>query len=321
MDDVSKAEVVTADLSMLNERELKNRVNELRSKIERNERQLSSIFKELKRHRTDIEELKEKRNALNKQVKEKVSKAHELKKTRDEINGKISEYKQKRSSINAETQELFSGISELKEKRDELNSISHGSVESLSKAYASELETFLNKELPLAVEIKIYQKLNTFSARLEAAKKANAIHAKIQDNYEVSKKIHRKGDDMHKKVRELSEESQTYHVEMLDNFKAADEIRKEANVYHAQLTDRYSNIRTIKEKIDPLKKAIATTREELNEYLESLKNLQLSKEEKKESQKHSNAKEKLQKNARLSLEDLKLLIEKGDVKFSNESKD
>lgn len=319
MDDVSKPEIATADLSMLNERELKSKVNDHRSKIERNERQLSSIFKELKMYRTDIDELKEKRDALNKQVKEKVSQAQELKKKRDAVNRKISEYKGKRSAVNAETQKLFSGISDLKEKRDEFNKFSHGSFESLSKAYATELEAFLNKELPLAVEIKIYEKLIDISNRLDAAKKANEIHAKIQENYEESKEIHNEGDEIHEKIRALSEESQTYHVEMLNNFKAADEIRKEANMYHAQLTDRYSNIHIIKEKIDPLKKAIDTAREELNDYLDKLKDIQLTKDEKNVSQKHSNAKEKLQKNARMSLEDLKLLIEKGDVKFASKN--
>ena len=51
-------------------------------------------------------------------------------------------------------------------------------------------------------------------------------------------------------------------------------------------------------------------------YLDRLKDVQLTKDEHKVNQKHSDAREKLHKNARLSLEDLKLLIEKGDVKFS-----
>lgn len=104
---------------------------------------------------------------------------------------------------------------------------------------------------------------------------------------------------------------------MLENFKAADEIRKEANMYHAQLTDKIANINSIKEKIDPLKNSIAGNRKELSLYLDRLKDLQLTKDEHKVNQKHSDAREKLQKNARLSLEDLKLLIEKGDVKFSS----
>ena len=89
-------------------------------------------------------------------------------------------------------------------------------------------------------------------------------------------------------------------------------------MYHAQLTDKIMNINSIKEKIDPLKNSIASSRKELSLYLDRLKDLQLTKDEHKVSQKHSDAREKLQKNARLTLEDLKLLIERGDVKFSNE---
>ena len=158
--DVSTTEIATADLSNLSERELKGKINELRSKVEKSERQLASIFKELKINRTDIDELKEKRDSLNQQVKEKVAKAQELRDRRDEINKQIGEYKGKRSNINSKTQELFSGIAELKDQRDECNKFSHGSVESLSKAYEAELDAFLNKDLSLAVEVKIFQKLN-----------------------------------------------------------------------------------------------------------------------------------------------------------------
>jgi uncharacterized coiled-coil DUF342 family protein len=269
-------------------------------------------------NRADIDELKEKRDSLNQQVKERVAKAQELRDRRDEINKAISEYKEKRSEVNSKTQELFSGIAELKEQRDEWNKLSHGSVESLTRAYEAELDAFLNKELPLAVEIKIFQKLNDLSKRLQAAKKANELHAQIQDRYKQSKGIHKKGDEFHEKIQALSDESQACHLEMLENFKSADEIRKEANVYHAQLTDKIMNINSIKEKIDPLKNSIANNRKELSLYLDRLKDLQLTKDEHKVSQKHSDAREKLQKNALMSLEDLKILIEKGDVKFSNE---
>jgi uncharacterized coiled-coil DUF342 family protein len=315
--DVSTTGIATADLSNLNERELKGKVNELRSRIEKSERQLASIFKDLKINRTDIDELKEKRDSLNQQVKERVAKAQELSK-RDEINKAIGEYKGKRSDVNSKTQELFSGIAGLKEQRDECNKLSHGSVESLSKAYEDELEAFLNKELPLAVEIKIFQKLNDLSKRLYAAKKANELHSQIQDSYKDSKGIHKEGDELHEVIQKLSDESQACHLEMLENFKSADEIRKEANMYHSQLTDKIANINSIKDKIDPLKTSIGNNRKELSLYLDRLKDLQLTKEEHKVSQKHNDARERLQKNARLSLEDLKLLIEKGDVKFSND---
>lgn len=316
--DVSNTGIATADLSNLSERELKGKVNELRSRIEKSERQLASIFKELKINRTDIDGLKEKRDSLNQQVKEKVAKAQELRNKRDEINKEIADFKEKRSDVNSKTQELFSGIAGLKEQRDECNKYSHGSVESLSKAYEAEIEAFLNKELPLAVEIKIFQKLSDLNKRLVAAQKANELHSQIQERYRESKGIHKEGDDFHEMIQKLSDESQACHLEMLENFKSADEIRKEANMYHAQLTDKIANVNSIKEKIDPLKNSIANSRKELNSYLEKLKDVQLTKDEHKVNQKHSDAREKLQKNARLSLEDLKLLIEKGDVKFSNQ---
>ncbi|WP_269848812.1 DUF7121 family protein [Methanosarcina horonobensis] len=96
-------------------------MNELRSRIEKSERQLASIFKDLKMNRTDIDELKGKRDALNQQVKERVAKAQALRDRRDEINKQIGDYKEKRSGINSKTQELF--FLELRTSRNSVMSV------------------------------------------------------------------------------------------------------------------------------------------------------------------------------------------------------
>ncbi len=303
------------DVSQMTERELKEKVNGTRTQIDQNERSLKSIFRELKLHRTDTTDLKEKRDALNSQVKELVPKAREHKLKRDEANKKIADLKTERSGIQSATQKVVNEISQMKSKRDDLNKLSKGSVESLSKAYAEELDKLLNADIPLKHEIDIIERLTQLEERLGAAFSANEVHWKIIESYESSKGIYDSGDNVGEQIRTLAKDSQTHHLGMLEFYKTIDKLRKEADMYHAQIREKYSASAPLRAKIDPLKAKIEQLREELNTYLDRSKEIQLVKDEKKQDEQHVVAKEKLKKTGRLSLQDLKVLMDKGDIKF------
>lgn len=68
------------NVTSLSEKELKNKVNDIRTQLNQNERSLRSAFNELKMHRTNVDEIKQKRDDLNSQVRTNVSKAQEFKK-------------------------------------------------------------------------------------------------------------------------------------------------------------------------------------------------------------------------------------------------
>lgn len=302
------------DVSNMSEKELKDRVNELRTQISQNERSLRAVFDELKLHRTNTDELKEKRNKLNSQVKQMAKDARELKEKRDAANEKIAALKNQRNDLQEQTQNAVNEITELKTKRDDFNKLSRGTVESLSKAYAAELDTFLNADVPLKHEIDAFQRLMNLQERLGAAYTANDMHKKIVEIYESSKDIQGQG-DVSQQIRELADISQKYHLEMLETYRNVDQLRKEADLYHSQIKETYGASAPLRAKIDPLKEGISKLRDELGVYLEKLNEAQLAKDEKKRNEQHVVAKEKLEKTGRLSLEDLRVLMEKGEIKF------
>ena len=303
------------DKSTMNERELKNRINDFRTQISQNERALKSIFNELKLQRTNVDELKEKRNELNLKVKLLVQEARELKEKRDAANDKIEVLKAKRSNIQTENNKAVNEIAQLKTERDNLNKFSRGNLGSLLKAYTDELDSFLNAEIPLKVEIDIFERLIELEERIAAASSADDVHNKILEAYETSKSIHNDADEINKQIRTLAQESQKYHLSMLDIYKTNDEYRKEANLCHSQIKDKYATFGPLRNKIDPLKAKTAQLHEELSVYLEKLNDIQLIKDEKKIDSQHTVAKEKLRKKGRLSLEELGVLMDKGDLKF------
>ncbi len=299
----------------LSERELKEKINFLRQRIEQNERELRGTFKDISLHNKGGSEFKEKRDNLNARVKELSQKASEAKKKRDEANGKIAELKSQRDLLRGKGKEFGEKVGELKKTRDELNQTARGRVETLEKAYGEELNLFLTADLPLEHEINIFNRLNELAQRLEATKKANEIHTEITTEYGRAKEIYTDMDSLHAQIQALAQESQKYHEEMIAVYHEVDALRKEADSYHSLLSEKYKGISPLRKRITVLKAEIPKVREELGIYIEQMKELQLAKEEKKNEGKREEAKEKFQKNGRVSLEEFRILLENEDIKL------
>jgi uncharacterized coiled-coil DUF342 family protein len=199
----------------LPERELKEKINQLRQQLEQKERELKTIFKDISLHSHGGEELKVKRDGLNARVKEQSAKAGELRKKRDEVNARIAELKSQRDQLKMKGKEFGEKIGGLKKTRDELNLTARGRIETLEKAYAEELNTFLTADIPLELEINIFNRLTELSQRLSATKKANEIHSEITEEYSKGKEIYTDMDSLHAQIQALAQESQKYHEEMI----------------------------------------------------------------------------------------------------------
>lgn len=297
------------------ERELKEKINFLRQKLEQNERELKSIFREISLHNEGGQDLKAKRDGLNARVKELSPKASELRKKRDETNARIAELKTMRDNLRGKGKEFSDKIGELKKTRDDLNTAARGRFETLEKAYIDELNIFLTADIPLEHEINTYNRLLELARRIEATKKANEVHSEISVEYGKAKEIYTDMDSLHAQIQELAQESQKYHEEMIRIYNEVDVLRKEADSYHAQLTEKFKNISPLRKKIGALKAETPKLRDELGAYLEQMKGYQLEKDELKIEGKREQAKKKLNKKERLSLDEFRILVESRDIKL------
>ncbi len=311
VEDVKEAKV----FPKLSEKELKEKINYLRQKLEQDEREMKTIFRDISLHSTGGQELKAKRDGLNARVKELSSKASELRKKRDETNARIAELKTMRDQLKNKGKEFSEKIGELKKTRDELNTAARGRTETLEIAYGEELNLFLNADIPLEHEINVFNRLLELSKRLDATKKANVIHNEISVEYTRAKEIYTDTDSLHAQIQTLAQESQKYHEEMISLYNEIDTIRKEADIYHSQVSEKYKGIAPLRKRISALKAEMPKLRDELGIYLEQMKEVQLARDEQKNEGKREAAKEKLQKNARLSLEEFKILLENEDIKL------
>ncbi len=304
----------------LSERDLKEKINLLRQRIEQNERELKTIFRDISLHSQGGNDLKAKRDGLNARVKELSPKAAELRKKRDETNAKIAELKAQRDQMRGIGKEFSERIGELKKSRDELNLTARGRFETLEKAYQEELNLFLTADLPLEHEINIFSRLNELNERLKATQKANEIHSVITLEYTRGKEIYTDMDTLHAKIQTLAQESQKSHEEMIKLYNEIDTLRKEADSYHVQLNEKFKGIAPLRKKISVLKMEIPKLRDELGVYLEQMKEYQLGRDEQKNVGKREQAKEKFKKDGRLSLDEFRLLVESEDIKLKSSGK-
>jgi len=270
-------------------------------------------------HNKGINELRDNRDDLNKSVKELRATASDYRNKRDEVNKKIAELKQQRNEMLSHQSTYTDKIGEMKKTRDDLNKIARGRIEFLNKTYEDQLDKFSNIDIPLEYEQSLFENLHELSGRLEAIHKANIIHNEIGDVYGKVSEFKHDLDTISALIRDLASESQENHLKMLEIYKEVDDTKKESDDYHQRLVEIYKITRPIKDKIDVLKKSLSAIREELDSYLEHMSEIQLDKDKTKEDTKRIAAKEKFDKSGRMSLEDLRLLIENDEIKFEKES--
>jgi uncharacterized coiled-coil DUF342 family protein len=307
------------DIPNLSESELKHKINFLRQQIDSKDREIRSLFKEMSLHNKGINELRDNRDDLNKSVKELRATASDYRNKRDEVNKKIAELKQQRNEMLSHQSTYTDKIGEMKKTRDDLNKIARGRIEFLNKTYEDQLDKFSNIDIPLEYEQSLFENLHELSGRLEAIHKANIIHNEIGDVYGKVSEFKHDLDTISALIRDLASESQENHLKMLEIYKEVDDTKKESDDYHQRLVEIYKITRPIKDKIDVLKKSLSAIREELDSYLEHMSEIQLDKDKTKEDTKRIAAKEKFDKSGRMSLEDLRLLIENDEIKFEKES--
>lgn len=301
------------DVSILSEGELKSRVNVLRQQMDQKDRDIKNHYHEMSLHNKGAKELRNKRDECNLQVRELRDSAAVSRDKRNEVNKKIAELKKQKEDIWNRRSGFTDKIGEMKKARDDLNNIARGRLDSLNNEYREQLEKFSSADIPLEHEQSQFKRLQELGERLTAIRKANAIHGEMGDMYGKVNEFHQEIDTINALMHDMAAESQEHHESMLATYAQMDEIRAKSDEYHRNLVEIYELTNPIKGKIDAAKNSIAETREELDLYLDRMKDIQLDREKKKMEDKRVSAKDKFQKKGRLSLEDLRLLMENNEL--------
>ena len=300
---------------ILSEGKLRSKVNYLRQELGQKDRELKKIFRDLALHKNNSTELKEQRDLLNQQVKQLAGLAAMLRGNRDVSNKQIAVIKRRRELLKKPAQEQKKILDGLRDERDKLNNISKGKYETLLRFYSEELTTFKISDIPLEQEIDVFNRLIALGVRITVAEQANRKHQQLQQKHNSLRKVYQELDIIHQRIQNLADESQNYHEQLISTYQKIDTLRKESDEYHKKLIEVYAVVDPFRNRIDPLKRKIEQERKELDVYLEQLKDVQLKKDEIKEEKKHLQAKTRYQETGKMSIEDLRILMDHKELKL------
>jgi len=293
----------------MNEKELKDNLNELRTKANKKKKEINEVLTELRIHQKDVNQLRNKRDEGNDQCKNLSQEARKLREKRDKLNHKISKLKEKRKKLNDKIKSNSGKIKDSKEKRDKLNRSARGTDTSLSSKYESSMDDLLNKDIPLESEIRLFESIFKLAERLEAAKEATEFHKKVVSTYEVIKGLDDEADALSSEIRKIADESEEYHLKAVEIYQQVDEIRKEADENHKKLLEKYETLNPLRDKITALRKDLEGIQELMSPYTDEMDKIRSKRDEEKKAQRAVEAKEKLKTNKRISFDDLRAIID------------
>ena len=275
----------------------------------------------LKKQRNEFNQLTKealtKRNELNKQINEVLTKAKEFTTKRDELNAQVKQLKVKRKELQDKVQENKRMLDEVVEKDQTLNKENirrkRRNMRNLNekihniewKLQTSVLTPEQEKEMIQLLE-KLSDQLNTIAGEVHITSQQTQMWKEISTTQ-------REINVLHIQIIDAAKESQIYHNLMNQNYQQINNLRKQANDHHKEFlkykkqSDSYHR--------DFLSKV--TEKNDLKDELKEVKQkIRAEIQERKKANLEENTQiafEKYEKGENLSLEEFRLLVEKGMI--------
>lgn len=297
----------------MNEEELKKKVEALRNEIIGRENKIKKIHQELTLHRKELSRVKIERDRLNNQFKEKLEEIKKCKEQRNELNGKLAKLKKGHKAFILKIKALSDEIKKLKKERDCLNKKAKGSEEALGKKSQEITDVLLNDDIPLEKEIKLFDDVLTLKERLDVAREANRMHDDILRRYNEMTDVKTKAEGISKEIEQSKGEADNCHKRVMEFSKEITEIRKKADAHHAMLQEKYGQMKPFVDQISAMRKEIKDIQEEISTFASELEKIRTLREEQKRVETAKGVKEKLLKSKRVTIDDFRILLEKGEL--------
>lgn len=255
----------------------------------------------------------EKRNSYNTEIRRMREEAFSYKDRRDALNKAVQELKGKREQAKTE----------LLTKREELNYADErirelSSKASLKEAFARrrsrELEWHIQtSSLSLAEEKRTIAQVKELEIELAVHGEIRKLKKAASNNISEIRRLRSTIDEYHSELSELAKNSQECHEEMMSSLGQADKLSKEAEEAH-------QNFIKIKKEADGIHKSystlIAQIREierQIREIDENVHREQIKKALESREKVSQQAQQKLETGEKLTFDEFKILIERGEV--------
>jgi uncharacterized coiled-coil DUF342 family protein len=305
---------VRATMSPETDEQIKRQIDEVRQKLDSEWQNLDNIFKKIRGKNEEINNLKARRDEFNQQVKTLISEGKAKQKERDEHRETIKPMLEVIKNLRLNIKEYAKQISELKNIRDGKHREAKGSLDGLKDNIAASVTTLLNLDLALKDEITLFNMIFSTQDRYSAKVQADDTHSQIQEVYSALKESENQIMGIEEQIAKIKEESQGKHLESMEKFKQKDAAREQSNELHNKVVSGYKDIKQLKEVALDSKKTVAELKGKLNALYRKLKTGARKRQEMAKKDKLEGAKKKLKGEKKMGLDELRLLIESGELK-------
>ncbi|MBN1389216.1 MAG: hypothetical protein JXA22_01090 [Candidatus Thermoplasmatota archaeon] len=289
-------------------KELRDRIGEIKEEIE---------ILDLRYHNrnTEVESFREKRDALNQQVKELSQKPREILEGRKDVWGNISETNEEKKKIFREMQPFLQRIGELRKVRDDFNEASRGTLDRLKENYISTRENLLSSDISLKNELFMYQYLFELRDRLLVKREADTFHSRIVRIKEMDlAQYNEQLNQMEEQIGELKSRSHDGLETAKSLWARRDEIRENAQKEHKAFLDGMNQLRNLKKQIWEKRKKMQQLYRQIDEWRMEFKKSPDERKRADRGRKQTEAVAKYKRGEKLSLDELSLVMESGEMK-------
>ena len=300
---------------MINEDEVRERLQELHELRIDEQARLRALINEVKDKRNQTNKLKKERDDLNGKVKETINEAKKHLSERDRIQSKIKAKNTDKKSIFKQISSKADSISKTKEERDKLNKEAKGYQERLRDQMVGSIKTLLGMDLSLKNEIIMVEMIFDFQGRLKQKMAADKLHKEIQTTYKDLKSTETQLQSVFGQLGNMISLSQHEHKLAQELFMKKDELRKEAQEAHNKFIENNKVVKDLSLKIDASKLALDKIQQKIKREKDKLGNIKKHQREQEKKAKLKTAKEKMASSGKMGMEDLRLLLESGELKL------
>jgi uncharacterized coiled-coil DUF342 family protein len=298
---------------MASDTELKAQINKVKEQLDAEWQALDEIFKKVKGKNDEVNDYKTKRDEFNQLVKTLITEGKEIQKERDNLRETAKPKREVIKNLRLHIKEFSKQINELKDLRDGKHREAKGSIEGLKDNVMSALTTLLTLDLSLKDEITLFNMIFSTKDRYDAKLMAEDTHKQIQDTYNSLKETERQIVEQESQVTRIYADAQKLHDESVVKFREKDASRDKSNELHQRVLGGYKEIRTLRSEADNVKKNVAELKGELNILYKKLKASGKKRADMQRKEKLEGAKEKLKDKKKMGLDELRLLIESGQL--------
>jgi len=295
--------------------EIINKLKELQAEMALHKEEEDLLHVQLKNRIAEARDLRERRDSLNEKVKELSGKPKEILQDRKEIWDTIKVTGEEKRKALKEIQPYLRRIGEIRKVRDTYNYASRGSMDRLSESYETTLEQLMKGDMNLKNELFLFEMLFRLRDRIYVKRKADMLHREIvRIKEEDLAKYNKIMEELDIRIDGMKERSHSDLETARDIWSERDQVRSQAQKLHKDYLEKNREIRDIKKSTDAKKRTKHDLYRTMDEWRSELKKTPEERRQLDKGRRLQEALAKYRKGESLSLEEMGMLLEAGELK-------